>query len=166
MAKEQHLNITFDDETLLKQLKFPEKTIESIISLKTKPQRNDIIECILRNSMNILWLFGNIDDHQSSIPRDIVNSGDPTKTIPSDVLILAKKTIESLRPKYIVSTNKILHNWMNNILETHKTTVSDVHKNLLKIRDLNTEKRLNHSIKKVEPASFDELVKRTIMNRL
>lgn len=141
-------------EEIINKLGFSENVAQLILNSK----RNDSIEFGMRNFFELLWLLGNVEDVQSARPKDIINTGDPTNTIPSKLLTKAKQTIAELRPKHIVGRNEILDNWFKTIVESFDAKVKIVQTKLETIKEENVKKRLHHSTKDVKPERFDELI--------
>lgn len=153
-----------DDINLIcDELDISEKIKIGIDSMKIKPIRNDIVELMLKNFVNMLWLIGNPEGGISDIPKNIVETGDKSKIISDKFLKIVKQIIDESKPKYIVSKNDIIIEWLTNIITVHEETIKKTKDNLLKIRDINTQKRLHKSTKHVDPKLFDDLI-RSIMS--
>jgi len=127
----------------------------SIMVFKTKPSRGDLIEHLLKNMIDTLWIMGNADGK----PVNILYTGDDTHSISDDLLSYVKTIVTSLRPKYIVPTNDTLHKWIRSILDEHKETINKTHYNLTHIREINTEKRFKKSLKTLSHDVFNELLR-------
>lgn len=133
-------------------------TRTALLTFKEKPDREDIIEFIIRNQLHMLWLLGNKSDSQTHIPYDMINTSDPTNTIASDALKEFKKIITLLRPKYIVGKNEILHKWFKSVIDTYKPLINKSQQDLMHIREVTTEKRFKKSLNKLSLNVFDVLV--------
>lgn len=127
-------------------------------NLIENPQRKDYTEFAIKNYLELLWLISNTDSTQSSKPKDIINVGDITKTIPKEITLRTKKTISELRPKYIVPENLILNNWLKELTLEFKPKIDQVRTNLAEIRQINAQKRLNNSVKNVDKQKFNDLI--------
>lgn len=135
---------------------------EKLQTLITTPKRHDYTEFAVKNFLELLWLLGNVEENQSSRPKDIIGVGDLTNTLPKEMLLEVKKTVAELRPKYIVSKNHVLEEWFRTILLDFETKVKMSQDRLIKIREINSQKRLKNSVKRVEPVRFDALIWNTI----
>ena len=145
-------------DDVLSQLHFSARTKLLVL----EPKRNDYAEFVIRNFMELLWLLGNMEETQSSRPKDILGVGDQTNTIPKKVLLRAKKTITELRPRYIVGKNDVLDNWFVELVTSYEPKVKAVQDRLVKIREEHTQKRLHYSVKNVSAERFDRLIWQTI----
>lgn len=153
---------TEDIKLICDELEISEKLKSGIDSLYTKPIRNDIIEQMLKNFVNIMWLLENPEGGVSDIPKNIIETGEKIKVLPEKLLKIIKQIIDESKPKYIVSKNDIIIEWLTNIISVHEETIKKTKDNLLKIRDINTQKRLHKSTKHIDPKLFDDLI-RSIM---
>lgn len=157
---EENFNENLEIEKILEILGFDDTKIKLILNMN----RNDSFEFSLKNFFELIWLICNTEENQSSRPKDIINNGDNTNTIPEKLLLVAKITISELRPKYVVGNNKILIEWFEKIILDFNEKVKMVENKLSTIKQENTKKRLNNSIKKLDPEEFDNLVIQTIYN--
>lgn len=153
---EYNENISMDE--ILSTLKFSEKTKQLILKVK----RNDCAEFVLRNFIDTLWLLGNMEETQSSRPKDIINTGDNTETIPNELLARTKRTIAELRPKYVVGKNEVLDEWFKSVVNQFEGKTKELQLNLTRLREINSEKRLHYSVANVDASRFDELVYGTL----
>jgi hypothetical protein len=65
--------------------------------------------------------------------------------------------IKSLKPKYLVKSNIILNTFFEDIVELHKDKVEEMRNNIFRIREINTVKRLQGSIIKLDKSVFSDL---------
>jgi len=65
--------------------------------------------------------------------------------------------IKSLKPKYLVKSNIILNTFFEDIVELHKDKVEEMRNNIIRIREINTVKRLQGSIIKLDKSVFSDL---------
>jgi predicted nucleotidyltransferase len=151
----------FCDDTKLvyDDLDISEKLRAGIDSMKIKPIRNDVVELMLKNFINVMWLIGNPEEGVNDIPKNIVETGDKSKIISDKLLKTVKQIIDESKPKYIVSKNDIIIEWLTNTITVHEETIKKTKDNLLKIRDINVQKRLHKSMKHVDPKLFDALIR-------
>lgn len=133
---------------------FDKKRKELIIC----PLRKDYAEFALRSHLELLWLLCNTEQVQSSRPKDIINIGDVTGTIPKEISLKIKKTVAELRPRYIVSENEVLNEWLRELVTEFKPKVDETRRKLAEIRQINAQKRLNYSVKNVDKQRFKDLV--------
>lgn len=126
------------------------------------PKRNDYAGFVLTNFIELLWLLANHDETQSSIPKEIINIGDKTNTIPRAILERVKLTISELKPKYIVEKNDILDKWFEDVINLFTDKVKQTQEHIMKIREMNAQKRLSNSIKNIDPIKFDDLLHQTL----
>lgn len=127
-------------------------------NLIMNPMRKDYTEFAIKNYLDLLWLLCNTEHVQSSRPKDVINIGDDSDTIPKELLIKIKKIILELRPKYIVSKNIVLNEWFTDTIHDFKPKIEKIKKNLVEIRQLNSQKRLNYSVKNVNKQRFNDLI--------
>lgn len=135
---------------------------DKIQNLILSPKRIDSVEYGLVNFFKLLWLLGNVEDVQNTIPFDIVNTGDFTNTIPNNLLTSTKLTIAELRPKYVVGSNAILNNWFTEVITNFDMKVKNIQQKLATLKEENAKKRFHNSIKHVDPQRFDNLVLMTM----
>lgn len=157
------INMEYDkiyETFLLPQLKYA----EDIKNYDIK-KRHDIVEYMFKNFVNILWLLGNNEESQSNLPKDILNLGDPTCTVNDKLIEKLKMTANKIRPKFIVETNKIINDWLQNLLKYHEKTINDTKDKILKIRDINAQKRYNSSLKNINIERFDDLIKHVLVKK-
>lgn len=144
---------SFDDIT--KSVHLSDSVKAGIVGFKTKPPREDLIEHILKNVVDTLWLMGNSDGK----PTNILYNGDATCAMSSELLTQIKTIIASLKPKYVVPSNDIFHKWVRFVLDEHKETINKTHYNLSHIREVNTEKRFKKSLKTLSHDVFNDLLR-------
>lgn len=140
---------------MMKELKFSDQQIELIIN----PKRNDYVEVIFKNYYDLIWLLLNFEEHQNAKPKDILNV---ENIFPNDIVELTKNTITELRPKYIISHNDIVNEWMNNIVNNFEPKVKEIQKKIALIKEENTKKRLANSLRHVEKEYFENLIFETL----
>lgn len=159
---ENSKGITNSDEILssqkmLQELGFDSKNIDLILNSK----RNDFAEITFKKYIEMLWLLCNVTSAQSNMPNNIINNGDNTETIPEQVLLDIKKTLIELRPKFIVSRNNDVDNvnmWLQHTVENFRPKVNLTRIRLSKIKEEQTQKRLNYSIKNINSENFDNII--------
>ena len=115
----------------------------------------------MKTTIDTIWLLTNTDD-TAELPKDILGCGDPTGIIKEKMINNVKVVLDTLRPKYMIATNDILNEWFRTLVDIHKMTVKETQDKLLKIRDINTERRLKKSTNKVSDSEFDNIIHQTI----
>ena len=121
-------------------------------------ERADIVEFVLKNCFNTLWLLGNPNDGGRDIPHSIIHTDDKTHTFSKELLDYAKNIIEHLKPKYIVSVNATINEWLSLLVKKHSIMITETHAKLTKIREINVEARFKKSIAKLDENEFDKLI--------
>ena len=119
------------------------------------------VEQVMKTTIDTIWLLTNTDD-TAELPKDILGCGDPTGIIKEKMINNVKVVLDTLRPKYMIATNDILNEWFRTLVDIHKMTVKETQDKLLKIRDINTERRLKKSTNKVSDSEFDNIIHQTI----
>jgi hypothetical protein len=142
-------------DDIAKSVHLSDSVKTGITGFKTKPPREDLIEHILKNVVDTLWLMGNSDGR----PTNILHVGDTTCTISGELIGQIKTIITSLKPKYVVPANDVFHRWVRCVLDEHKETINKTHYNLTHIREVNTEKRFKKSLKTLSHEVFNELLR-------
>jgi|SaaInlStandDraft_4_1057021.scaffolds.fasta_scaffold02174_2 hypothetical protein len=142
----------------------PSSILSDILGFKTDntlniimPTRNDFAYHALKNYFNLLKLLC-LDETQSVKSADVLTIDNLSNMVPIDVIERSINTISRLKPKYVVEQNDILLEWLNYIITTYEKHVNDAQKNLIKIRELNAQKRLKNSIKQINQSEFDDLI--------
>lgn len=68
-----------------------------------------------------------------------------------------RNIIKQLKPKYTVNADHELNDWFYSIITDHSSNVMETEQKLMKIREINTEKRFQKSLNKMDPKMFNDL---------
>ena len=150
--------INSTDDNIYTQLNLSQEMIDGIIASQTKPKRNDIVEFVLKNFINTLWILANNDESSTNIPKDIINKGDKTKTIPNELITLVKSIIAKLKFKTVSESNSVINEWLLSICKSSEPIVNNVRRMVAEIDKINTENRYKKSLVKVSEDQFDNIV--------
>jgi predicted nucleotidyltransferase len=131
---------------------FVEKTSDD--ELKVRLYRDDLSEYMIRNIIETATLVLDKGITIPRLPKDIVSEN---SVLTDEQKKRISKCIKDLKPTYLIPKSEIIGSWLEQICTEHKEKVDHMHTHLLKIREVNTEKRYNKSLKKVNPVLFTEL---------
>jgi predicted nucleotidyltransferase len=138
-------------------LDFVEKTTDD--ALKIRLYRDDLSEYLIRNIIGTATLVLDKKIAIPNLPKDIVFEN---SLLTDEQKKSINKCIKDLKPAYLTPKSEIISSWLEQICTEHKEKVDCMHIHLLKIREVNTEKRYNKSLKKINPVLFTELYRSVI----
>jgi len=166
--KESVFDININD--IKKDLLFPilnfyklitDKSLDNSIAMdliddntKVRLVRDDMVEYLLKHVVNVMYLLYNKKADMGRL-KDVFSLKD--QILPQDDLDKITHLIKSLKPKYLVKSNIILNTFFENIVELHKDKVEEMRNNIFRIREINTIKRLQGSIIKLDKSVFSDL---------
>ena len=167
-----NINTSVDDDDVIKYKLFVIQQLNDLMTLvnihpedlnvklpENTNYRSDLVEYHISNMLNSYWLLTHTDDKINSIPKNII-SDDGVNSVPKHMRDKCKKIIEICKPKNIFTSNIIINDWLNDTVGKHEQLIKDQHRKLLEIKDKNTQKRYNDSLKKVNATDFNDIIKK------
>lgn len=128
--------------------------------IETRIIKDDMVEYLLRKCLETIY-FATYDKIPiSKIPKDIIS-----ELIFSEKCIdFVKEIIKDSKPKYLIENNIIINSYFDELHKANYEKIEETHRNLQKIREINTEKRLKNTIAKIDEFEFTELYNSVIKN--
>jgi predicted nucleotidyltransferase len=138
---------------LLDNVYVSEQMKTAILGIESgKLVRDDVLTYIIRNTMNLMWIFNSNDSFRDA-PSNIVMSD----CIHPELRTKLTELISSQKPAYVVPVNPVINKWLQNMVTSYAEVIDDKKKELLKIRDINTNIRLKNSLNNVDESEFDDI---------